>query len=140
MRDDAVLDLLVGRLGDDLLFPELVLGLVGAARNDFLGIGVADAWERYLPGPIAEDAGADAVREAAAEETQETNDAPSPQAVVLNSRPVPAGRGLPNSPTKSRLVSMSQFKAGWGKRWAKGRSLLKQVVGKAIGVFVATRS
>jgi hypothetical protein len=31
---------------------------------------------------------------------------------------------------------MSQFKAGW----KKGRSILKQLAGKAVGLFVATRA
>jgi hypothetical protein len=35
---------------------------------------------------------------------------------------------------------MSQFKAEWKKRWFKSRSALKQFAGKAIGLFVTTRT
>src|SRR6266566_4041762 len=44
--DDLVADLLVGRFGDDLLLPQLVLGLVGTARDDLLRVGVADPGQR----------------------------------------------------------------------------------------------
>jgi hypothetical protein len=114
--------------------------LRGYQKADF-----ADAWERYLPGPHAdgseENAVANNIRTAAANAAAEdTNDEPSLQAEVLSSRPVPAVRGLPNSPEKSRVVSMSQFKTGWKKRWAKNRSIVKQLIGKAVGLFTVTRT
>src|SRR5207244_13109208 len=44
--DDLIADLLVGRFGDDLLLPQLVLGLVGTARDDLLRVGIADPGQR----------------------------------------------------------------------------------------------
>jgi hypothetical protein len=117
--------------------------LRGYQKVDF-----ADAWQRYLPDPHIEGnqerAVADTAGKAAAQETQETNDEPSQQAVASDVRPVPAGRGLPNSPEKSRLVSMSRFKARWAKRWqkhwTKSRLAIKRFAAKAVGVFVTTPS
>jgi hypothetical protein len=43
LGDDLVLDLVVGRLRDDALLHQLVLALVRPARDDFGGIGLADA-------------------------------------------------------------------------------------------------
>src|ERR1700730_10661238 len=46
-RDDLVLDLVVRGLGKNAAGDELVLGSVGAAVDDALGIGVADAGEGF---------------------------------------------------------------------------------------------
>src|SRR6185436_8126153 len=43
LGDDVVLDLVVGRRGDDVLALELVLPLVRATVDDLLRVGVADA-------------------------------------------------------------------------------------------------
>src|SRR5580765_1910980 len=43
--DDGVLDLVVDVLGQDAAGDELVLGGVGAAVDDALGVGIADAGE-----------------------------------------------------------------------------------------------
>src|SRR5262249_25560422 len=46
LRDDQVLDLVVGGLRDDLLLDQLVLPLEGPGVDDLLGVGVADPGER----------------------------------------------------------------------------------------------
>src|SRR3954452_15055623 len=43
LRDDLVLDLHVGRLGDDLLRHEVGLGPIGSVVDDLLRVCVADA-------------------------------------------------------------------------------------------------
>jgi hypothetical protein len=118
----------------------------GYQQSDF-----TEAWERYLPSPNTEpDADAeDALGNAAAESTKtETNRKGRQESAVPGvdspdfQLPNYQLTQLPNGfrPTKSHLVSMSQFKAGWKKRWTKGRSVLKQFAGKAIGLFVAIRT
>ncbi len=107
----------------------------GYQQSDF-----TDAWQRYLP---------------AQQETGSTHeDIPDCQGLGFRSPDVPITRSpdLPKSPDntthdprpsqpafqpgKTSLVSMSQFKA----RWRKSSSALRQFAGKAIGLFVATRT
>ncbi len=111
----------------------------GYQQSDFV-----EAWERYLP---------------AQNDTGGTHgDTPDCQGLGFRSPDVPITRSpdLPQSPDntthdpspsqpafqpgKSSLVSMSQFKAEWTKGWAKGRSILKQFAGKAVELFVTTRT
>jgi hypothetical protein len=118
----------------------------GYQQSDFI-----EAWERYLPGPDTEpDADAeDALGNVAAESIEaETGRKGRQESVVPGADSLDVQlpnyqlTQLPNGfrPTKSRLVSMSQFKAEWKKRWFKSRSALKQFAGKAIGLFVTTRT
>src|SRR6185295_15540821 len=45
--DDQVADLIVGPLGNDLLLHQLVLGAVGAALDDLVGVSVADSGQGF---------------------------------------------------------------------------------------------
>jgi hypothetical protein len=122
----------------------------GYQQSDF-----TEAWERYLS-RLAVDLPAPNTGNAAVNTTEDELDR---QQVVLSevgSRPVPDGCGFPDKrkpptqdvrpnqtafrSTKSRLVSMSQFKGGWTRGLKKGRSVLRQLAERAIGLFVATRA
>ena len=46
LGDDLVLDAVIGLLRDDILVHEVVFALVGPARDDLCGIGLADAGQR----------------------------------------------------------------------------------------------
>jgi hypothetical protein len=116
----------------------------GYQQSDFI-----EAWERYLPGPDTEHGSEDALGNAAAESTEAETSRKGRQESVVSGADSPDFQlpnyqvtQLPNGfrPTKLRLVTMSQFKARWKKRWTKGRSVLRQLAGKAIGLFVATRT
>ena len=53
--DDLVFDLVIGRLGNDLLGQEIALGGVWAAIDDLLAVGLADPGKRgelFLAGGI----------------------------------------------------------------------------------------
>jgi hypothetical protein len=109
----------------------------GYQQSDF-----TEYWERYLPSPNTEpDADAEDALGNAESTKAETNRKGRQESIVSE-----GGSRSPDlfhpafRPTKSRLVSMSQFKARWKKRWTKGRSVLKQFAGKAVGLFVAIRT
>jgi hypothetical protein len=119
-------------------------------RRGYQQADFAEAWERYLPGPNPEHSAEDAFGNAAAGPKAEvkadgqesaSSGIGSPDSKLPNLSRLAAAyqvTPLPNAfrPTKSRLVSMSQFKAGW----ARGRSILRQLAGKAAGLFVSTRT
>jgi hypothetical protein len=100
----------------------------GYHQSDF-----TEAWERYLP----------AQGEGMAEETRPQESVVSEGGFRSPDHPIYRSPDLFHPafrPIKSHLVTMSQFKARWAKRWTKGRSVLRQLAGKAIGLFVATRT